>query len=63
MLPKLMLLLAFILTLTNIFGYTAIAWWIIGVLVIVPIVIWLCVLAGIGGFGLMWWLNKLDKVL
>ena len=61
MLPKLMLLLAFILTLTNIFELTAISWWIIGALVVVPIVLGLCVLAGISGF--YWWLNKLDKGL
>jgi hypothetical protein len=56
MLPKLMLLLAFILTLTNIFELTAISWWIIGVLVAIPVVLALIVIAGVISFGA--WLNK-----
>jgi len=56
MLPKLMLLLAFILTLTNIFELTAISWWIIGVLVAIPVVLALIAIAGVISFWA--WLNK-----
>lgn len=53
---QIVVLLGAILALLNVLGYTAISWWIVGALIVVPICVAMIPIIGI--LGAAWWVNK-----